>query len=194
MSFKAIPDFAQHLSEWFAWNLHQYKSAFEFEALGEYYEYLEQNAIVTLKGERVKSYEECMIANFLSLNGVEYRYEAAYEHATADERYRQYEPDFFLPADQIYIEHFGIDREGHTAPFVNESKYHDSMEWGGGGGGGKRNLHQRHETTLIETFSYQRREGQLLSSLKQCLLAHGVDVLTGLVNRTLGAAEKHERL
>ena len=161
------PHFEQLLSEWFAWHLHQYKSAFEFETPGEYYEYLEQNKIITLNGERVKSFEECMIANFLSLNGVDYKYEAAYEHATADAEHRQYEPDFFLPGHRIYIEHFGIDRKGHTAPFVNESKYHEEMEW-------KRNLHRRHETDLIETFSYLRREGALFSSLEEALLERGV--------------------
>lgn len=161
------PHFEQHLSEWFAWHLHQYKSAFDFETLGEYYEYLEQNGIITLKGERVKSFEECMIANFLTLKGVDYEYEAPYEHATADDKHRQYLPDFHLPGHRIYIEHFGIDREGHTAPFVNESKYRQSMKW-------KRNLHRSHETDLIETFSYQRREGRLLSSLEQALLERGV--------------------
>ena len=48
----------QSLLEWFTWHLHQYKSAFEFESEGEYFEYLEENEIVTLKGEKVKSYEE----------------------------------------------------------------------------------------------------------------------------------------
>ena len=159
--------FEKRLSEWFVWHLHQYKSAFDFETLGEYYEYLDQNQIVTLKGERVKSFEECMIANFLSEKGVDYKYEAAYEHATADAEHRQYQPDFFLPGHKIYIEHFGVDREGHTAPFVNETKYREDMDW-------KRKLHQRHGTDLLETFSYQRREGRLLSSLEEELLERGV--------------------
>ncbi|MBW2290811.1 MAG: topoisomerase DNA-binding C4 zinc finger domain-containing protein, partial [Deltaproteobacteria bacterium] len=53
------------------------------------------------------------------------------------------------------------------APFVNESKYHEDMEW-------KRKLHLSHETDLVETFSYQRREGRLLSSLEEALLERGV--------------------
>jgi len=159
--------FERSLLEWFALHLHQYKSAFEFESLGEYYEYLEENDIVTLKGEKVKSYEECMIANCLHLNGVDYEYEANYEFDTADARYRQYQPDFFLPDHRIYIEHFGIDRDGHTAPFVDEQEYHRSMEW-------KRQLHRTHETDLLETYSYLRWEGQLLSFLKEALSARGV--------------------
>lgn len=161
------PSFEQLLSEWFAWHLHQYKSAFAFESLGEYFEYLERNKVVTLNGEKVKSFEECSIANFLCLKGVKYEYEANYKHATAGRSHRQYQPDFFLPDYEIYIEHFGIDRKGRTAPFVNEAEYHDSMKW-------KRNLHQIHETDLIETFSYQRFEGQLLASLERSLLDRGV--------------------
>ncbi len=165
------PDFERQIPEWFAWHLHQYKSAFDFETLGEYYEYLEQNDIVTLRGERVQSFEECLIANFLSLKGVEYKYEARYEHETADEEHRQYEPDFYLPEHGVYIEHFGIDREGHTAPFVPEAEYHEGMAW-------KRALHEEHETDLIETYSYQRREGTLLSSLEAALAEREISLTT----------------
>jgi len=165
------PEFERLIPEWFAWHLHDYKSAFDFQTLGEYYEYLEQNRIVTLKGERVKSFEECLIANFLSLKGVDYKYEARYEHETADEEHRQYEPDFYLPDYKVYVEHFGIDRNGHTAPFVDEAKYREDMKW-------KRALHRGHKTDLIETYSYQRREGALLSSLEEALVKRGITMAT----------------
>lgn len=165
------PDFERRIPEWFALHLHQYKSAFDFQTPGEYYEYLEQNRIVTLKGEPVKSFEECLIANFFSLKGVEYKYEARYEHDTADEEHRQYEPDFYLPEYGVYVEHFGIDRDGHTAPFVPEARYHEDMAW-------KRALHEEHETDLIETYSYQRREGTLLSSLEDALVERGISLAT----------------
>jgi DNA helicase-4 len=160
-------DFEQSLLEWFAWYLHQYKSAFEFESLGEYYEYLRENDIVTMKGELVKSHEECMIANFLHLNGIAYEYEADYEISSADALHRQYQPDFLLCDYGIYIEHFGIDRDGHTAPFVDEDDYRRSMEW-------KRDLHRVHETILLETYSYQKWEGELLTSLRNALEDRGV--------------------
>ena len=51
----------------------------------------------TVKGEKVKSYEECEIANYLYLNGIAYEYEASYEHDTATPDKRQYQPDFHLP-------------------------------------------------------------------------------------------------
>ena len=165
----AEPEFERQVSEWFAWHLHQYKSAFDFQTLGEYFEYLKQNHIVTLKGESVKSYEECLIANFLTMKGVSYEYEARYEHDTADEAHRQYEPDFYLPEHNVYIEHFGIDRNGRTAPFVPRAQYHEDMEW-------KRALHEKYETDLIETFSYERREGILLSSLEKALTDREIEL------------------
>lgn len=160
-------DFEQSLFEWFAWHLHQYKSAFDFESLGEYYEYLEENDIVTLKGEKVKSLEECQIANFLHLNGIDYEYEASYEFDTADSTHRRYQPDFFLRDSGIYIEHFGIDRNGRTPPFVDEDDYRRSMEW-------KRSIHHQYATDLVETYSYQRWEGQLLTALQEALANRGV--------------------
>ena len=111
--------------------------------------------------------EECEIANFLYLNGVPYEYEAPYEHDTATPEKRQYRPDFHLPEAGIYIEHFGVDAEGRTAPFVDEKKYRREMEW-------KRRLHQENGTVLIETFSHERAAGALIDRLGEKLAAHGV--------------------
>ena len=44
-----------------------------------------------------------MIANFLYLNGISYKYEEPYVYETADNDYSQYKPDFFLPDYNIYI-------------------------------------------------------------------------------------------
>lgn len=50
----------------------------------------------TFQKERVKSYEELVIANFLFINGVEYEYEKHYKFDTATPTKRQYTPDFYL--------------------------------------------------------------------------------------------------
>lgn len=49
-----------------------------------------EGKLVTLKGEEVASQEECIIANWLFYNGVDYQYERAYEHSTATSEHRQY--------------------------------------------------------------------------------------------------------
>ncbi len=48
----------------------------------------------TINGEKVKSYQELMIANFLAVNNINYAYEKNYEIDTVTQEYRQYKPDF----------------------------------------------------------------------------------------------------
>ena len=149
--------------DWFA----PYRNEHEFSNWGEYWHYIRRHDIRSLKGERVRSYEECEIANFLYLNGVTYEYEASYEHETATPEKRQYQPDFRLTESGIYIEHFGIDADGGTAPFVDREIYLRDMEW-------KRSVHAAHGTVLIETFSHERAEGRLIVRLREKLSAQGV--------------------
>lgn len=113
-------------------------SDFDNETLREKYnekrekDYIEEimENHVTVKQEKVKSMEEAMIANFLFLNGVEYEYEREYEINTADEVHRVYKPDFYLPDYGIYIEHYGLNKDGRApwlTPFKEEqyvSDYH----------------------------------------------------------------------
>ena len=85
------------------------KSPFDFKSQGEYYSYVEDDDIRTFKGEKVKGHGERVVANFLFVMGVEYEYEAEYKEAdTRTKDYRKYEPDFYLPEHDIYIEHFVV--------------------------------------------------------------------------------------
>ena len=155
------------LRRWFLDQFAPCRSPEEFRNWGEYWDHLRRFDIRSLKGDRVRSMEECEIANFLYLNGVPYEYEAPYEHHTATPEKRQYRPDFHLPEAGIYIEHFGLDAEGRTAPFVDEKEYLQGVEW-------KRRLHEEKGTVLIETFSWERGAGGLTAGLAEKLAAHGV--------------------
>ncbi|NQY27560.1 MAG: UvrD-helicase domain-containing protein [Piscirickettsiaceae bacterium] len=148
---------------------HAYKSQFNFKTLGAYNKYIRENEMRTLQGELVKSYEECEIANFLFEHGIAYHYEANYQVNTSGPDFRKYQPDFYLPEHGIYIEHFAVDENNHTPIFIDEEKYLDGMAW-------KRELHKKHNTPLIETYSYQKRQGVLLKQLKAKLLKHNVDL------------------
>ena len=121
----------------------------------------------SLQGESVKSFEECVIANFLNLNGVRYEYERRYEHDTATARKGQYTPDFYLPDAGIYIEHFALSENGDTPPFIDRARYTASRKW-------KLELHAKHGSTLIETFSHEQAAGQLTERLADKLRDHGV--------------------
>lgn len=159
--------FLHKLNKYFSYHSTPHKSIYNFRTMGEYYDYLRNHHVRSLKGNLVKSVEECSIANFLYLHGVEYEYEARYEVETATREHRQYRPDFYLPEYGIYIEHLGIDKYGNTAPFVEKAKYMEELAW-------KRQIHRENRTTLIETYSWWSSEGELLQRLEDELLRKGV--------------------
>lgn len=161
------PAYRALLLNYFEQWLHPLRNPFEFETLGDYYRFLEDNDIRSLKGEAVKGFGECDIANFLFKNGIEYQYEATYDTPLQSPDRATYCPDFYLPEFEIYIEHFGTDRQGNTAPYIDRARYQADMAW-------KRKVHQTGETILIETFHYEKQEGVLLDALKQKLIRAGV--------------------
>ncbi len=159
--------YKSHLVTYFLHFTYPYKSIFGFKSLGKYNEYILENEIRTLQGELVKSFEECEIANFLFRQGVTYEYEANYEIDTSGPDYRIYQPDFYLPEYGIYIEHFGVNENNQTPSFIDQQKYLEGMEW-------KRELHIKHQTKLIETYSYLKTQGILTISLSEKLIDAGV--------------------
>ena len=124
----------------------------------------------TLKKELVKSNEELVIANFLFVNGINYEYERPYEIDTSTIEKRQYTPDFYLPDYGIYIEHYGIDRNGVAPQYDQKTsdEYILSMQW-------KRKTHAENETICIETYSYEFKEGTIFENLKKRLMDQGVE-------------------
>ena len=142
-----------------------YRSAFDFKSLYEYEEYVRGVELRTLSGDLVKSFEELEIANYLTEHGVEFEYERPYKAATATQHYRQYQPDFYLPNHQIYIEHFALDHHGEAPPGWKD--YAKGVEW-------KRNIHRENGTRLVETHSWQYRGGILLETLRGELEEAGV--------------------
>ncbi len=143
------------------------RSMFDFPDLASYERYVRKVEPRTLKGKLVKSVEECEIANFLCLNGIAYEYEPPYPDLGSGMGRRRYHPDFLLTEYGIYIEHFAIDERGNTPPFIQQKKYLADMRW-------KRNLHAKRGTTLVESYSYQRRNGTLFQELARKLQALGV--------------------
>ncbi|MGC4045051.1 MAG: UvrD-helicase domain-containing protein [Armatimonas sp.] len=144
-----------------------FKAAWEFQTEEDYTKYRLEVELRTFAGVKVRSFEECEIANWLFLNGVKFEYERPYEIETATPEHSQYKPDFYLPEFGIYIEHWGISREGATAPFMDQARYQQKLAWA-------RQTHQDNNTKLVETYSYERLEGVLLSALEQKLREAGV--------------------
>jgi len=140
----------------------------DLETLGEKYNRIIAGEKKTIKGECVKSLEELIIANFFFLNGVEYEYEREYPHPT-DKMRKRYRPDFYIKDYDIYLEHFGVEKNGRCQWLseIEEKKYLDGIEW-------KRETHKTNGTKLIETYSYFQAEGKLLINLKNILLENNV--------------------
>lgn len=193
------------------------KNENEFASYKEYIEYLKDNEFESIKGmlskkrfhkkdskktlnnEFVKSGEECYIANFLFLHGVEYSYEAPYiyqKEIDADERYdkhkKRYRPDFAIyrkgydehsikscpnPQDNIvYLEHYGIDEHGNTPQFFDDHKgisstayYRSIMEW-------KDEVHAQYGTTLLKSYSYEFKNRTIEENLIDHLLQNDVEM------------------
>lgn len=147
------------------------KNGIDFETLkSKYYantsgsRRISKNKLDTFSGERVKSVEELIIANFLFLNGVNYEYEKPYPHG--DHMYR---PDFYLTDYNIWLEHFGIDKHGRAKWLseFQEKQYITNMHK-------KRAKHHLYRTKLLETYSWYNRDNILLDKLRKMLEKSGV--------------------
>ncbi|MBQ2059000.1 MAG: UvrD-helicase domain-containing protein [Firmicutes bacterium] len=142
-----------------------------FESLEDYRQYTKEHPPETIKGEIVKSYGEMKVANILASNKVSYVYEHSYEHDTATKEHAQYTPDFYLPDYGIYIEYFGIDRDGNVPDWFEGDDpgrtYRESMEW-------KRQTHRKYSTTMIECYAYEDSEHILEEELERKLTEAGV--------------------
>lgn len=143
----------------------------EFKSVEEYRIYVREHHPITIKGELVKSYGEMRLANILSVNGIRYIYEQRYQYETATKEYAQYTPDFYLPDYDIYIEYFGIDRNGNVPDWFEgdnpKQTYQEGIQW-------KRQIHKKYGTKLIECYAYEDFEGILQGQLEQRLVSNGV--------------------
>lgn len=140
---------------------------FSFASTGDYEAYVRDNDFRTLNGEKVKGYQELLIANFLYMNQINYEYEAPYVSKRRIDIGFDYKPDFHITDTLIYIEHFGIDRQGKTRADIDAQKYNASILH-------KNQLHKEYGTTLVETFHYEWCEDNLLSGLKKKLNELGI--------------------
>lgn len=190
------PSFLKGMVGYFSEASRPLKKENEFKNKGEFYQYLREQGnetfnitkrvkhrtLRTVQREKVKSFQECFIANFLLFHGIRYEYEEAYEIETANDVYKQYYPDFSLynrNGQRIYLEHYGINREGNCPKYWAEDKehsyevvnnrYQEGIKW-------KRDLHKRHGTVCLETFSYDYYEGKLGNRITEQLREQGFTV------------------
>ena len=77
-------------------------------------QYNNDEHIISIKGEAVKSVAEGKIANFLYEHGINYEYEKVYDRIVEDRK--TYRPDFTLDmaGHKVYLEYFGINDEDYN--------------------------------------------------------------------------------
>ena len=152
---------------------------FEIKSLTDYNDYLIELGAIrrktpegislmipTIDGKEVRSIEEARIANWLALRGVNYEYERAYVNPNNPDERIKYHPDFYYPEGDLYHEHFAINSQGETPPFIGDN-YLVEMAW-------KRETHGENNTTLIETHSAHFKDGTIFDLLEQLLLKNNV--------------------
>lgn len=148
----------------------------------------------TLNGQRLRSMQEVYIANWLTLNGIAWEYERSYEPDGRQPGEKRYLPDFYLPAHDLWLEHWGISRSGSGLPGLNVKRYRAQIEW-------KRALHTKYGTTLLETWSDDITDGRTHETLAALMKAHKVptrslrpEEVDALVAANHGAASRLGRL
>ena len=117
---------------------------------------LNADDILTIKGEYVKSKGEAIIANYLFINNIPYKYEKIYKELL-DGR-KTYKPDFTIEigGEEIYIEYFGMPDNYNYYKYEKERKI---------------NYHSNHHTKFIAIDkAYNRR---IVDILKEELIKYG---------------------
>jgi DNA helicase-4 len=127
---------------------------------------------ITINNESLRSREEVLIANFLYTHGIEYTYEPIYPYHISGSK-KIYTPDFMiLQGDKkAYIEHFGITESGGHSRYSKEeldayimAKNH------------KINLHRKHNTNLIISYSQFNDGKSIIDHLEKNLILSGFDL------------------
>ena len=131
-------------------------------------------AKISINDEHVRSMDECRIANFLFIKGIEYEYEPVYPY-TFENTIKPYCPDFKINynGQEIYLEHFGISEEGRNNRFTKEEleQYKKHVN-------DKILLHRKHGTKLIYTFSSYKDGRDMIAHLDELLKQNDIKYTT----------------
>ena len=141
----------------------------DYKSINEYQNYIKNIQKRALSGDKVKSYGELLIANFLTVHGVDFEYEAKFNSQNISYTYR---PDFTVYKDgrrdkPIIIEFFGIDKDGNVKPGVLPERYKKLTQK-------KLDLHNNEGSDFISLYYYEQQEGILLKNLQKELSKRGV--------------------
>ena len=181
--------FRDNLLTYFSQYFYTYKDYFkDIENYDDYVKYIRNIGQITLSGIPMRSYEEVEIANFLFINGIKFEYEKEYDgdyiyqnsevdFSIKDKNHlktkqnKKYHPDFYLTDYDIYLEHFALNKNNEAPSFFKNPHgyYKQYLE--------KIEVHKRNNTKLINTFSWEKSEGNLLKNLEKKLKENNVQFM-----------------
>lgn len=181
-------EFLSHYYEFLVHFDDVYLDEADYETKEAYIQARAEQRYQTLRGEEVKSRTEKHIADFLFTHRVEYRYEDLATWADTSDDKGSYEPDFYLPEHDLYIEHWGIDSAGEIAPWFSWSteQYHEKMRWA-------REQFAATDSTLVETYDFEHEAGQLKRFLRARLAHHGVELERMALDELIDSAFDYNR-
>ncbi len=164
--------FYDHFSEFLFYSELPNLSESDFESREKFVARLKRESYETLRGESVKSRAEKLIADFLHTHQIEYRYEKraeAINSDTGDDNTDAYRPDFYIPSANVYIEHFGIDKNGEVAEWFSTTseEYTEKIHWA-------REEFSEIDAKLVETYQFEFDAGHLRKALEHRLNLHDV--------------------
>ena len=96
----------------------------EFKTIKEYTQWINKN-LLRFNKEQLKSYGELYIANYLTLNGIKYKYEKQYNPYVKSKNNKifkeRYRPDFYLCDYDIYIDSMELKLTDNSRKFTDTS-------------------------------------------------------------------------
>ncbi|MFW9873097.1 MAG: UvrD-helicase domain-containing protein [Candidatus Thorarchaeota archaeon] len=163
------PDLQEILIEYLAYHSEQEVEAVDFEDKEEYFNYMNNKKYSSLNNIEMKSISERNIANFLFLNQIDFQYEPLVDWVDQNdenEEDKSYHPDFYLPEYDVYIEHWGLNRQMRVPEWftISSEEYLENRQW-------KLEQFETHNKILIETWDYERLTDELIPNLRENLLS-----------------------
>ena len=152
------------LIEYLAYHSEQEVKPESFENRVEYYKYMRNKNYSTLNDISVKSISERDIGNFLFLHNIKFEYEPLLEWVDKSEEDKEYHPDFYLPDYDVYIEHWGLNRNNQVPEWFTKTteEYLELRRW-------KLEQFETYNKILVETWGHERLSEELVPNLKEKL-------------------------
>ena len=152
------------LIEYLAYHSEQEVKKKSFEDKEEYYKYMRNKNYSTLNDISVKSISERDIGNFLFLHDIQFEYEPLVEWVDESEEDKEYHPDFYLADFDVYIEHWGLNKDKQVPDWftITTEEYLELKQW-------KLEQFKKHNKILVETWDYERLSEELIPKLKEKL-------------------------